>query len=225
MPKNHNLEYYPSEKVLNPPQYTKEEIREILRRINRINKSKIIVDFGAGTGRLIIALLRNNYRVLAVDIDNKSLKELIKSAKIINKFNKLKTVNKLPEKIKFNLITGSDILHHINLEDWLPIFYKHLNIDGQIIFSEPNAWHLFWWLFIFLFLNFKEEKGLVQCSYFSLERGLKKSGFSNIKISGLGLFPTIFFNKYPFFAKINYFLGNLSLIKIFAYRMIVVAEK
>jgi len=100
MPKNHNLEYYPSEKVLNPPQYTKEEIREILRRINRINKSKIIVDFGAGTGRLTIALLRNNYRVLAVDIDNKSLKELIKSAKIINKFNKLKTVNKLPEKIK-----------------------------------------------------------------------------------------------------------------------------
>lgn len=225
MSKNHNLEYYPAEKVLNPPQHAKDEMREIINKFNKINISETIVDFGAGTGRLTIALLKNNYQVLAIDVDNSSLKELIKSAKTINKENKLKTINKLPVKNKFNLIVGSDILHHLNLDNWLPIFYKHLNKGGRIIFSEPNAWHLFWWLFIFIFLDFKEEKGLTQCSYFALKDRLLKYGFKNIKISGFGLLLPHFFSKIKLLSGLNYYLGNLPLLKLFAFRLFIEAEK
>jgi len=203
MSKNYNLDYYPSEKVLNPPPHVKREVSEIIKKIG-VDFSEKIVDFGAGTGRLAIPLLRNNYQVLAVDNNKESLKELIKSAKIINKENNLKTINKLPAKDKFNLIVGTDILHHLNLDIWLPILYKHLNSGGRIIFSEPNSWYLLWWLFIFLFLDFQEEKGIGQISYFGLRRRLEKVGFKNIKISGFGLlFP----------------------LKIFSFRLIISAEK
>lgn len=224
MLKNHNLDYYSSDKVLNPPDHVEAEILRLIDHVKNKIKSGQIIDFGAGTGRLTIPLLLNGYSVYAIEIDKKSISELVKSAELTGKINKLKIFNKMPG-IKYQLIAGSDILHHLDLNHYLDFFYLHLEKNGSIIFSEPNPWHILWWLFIFLKLDWRQEKGLIHCSYLGLKSQLKKTGFKNIKISGFGLLPPQFFSGNKLLSKFNYFLGDLPLFKVFAYRLFFEAEK
>lgn len=214
---------YSEDKILNPPEHVRYEIKIILDilKFKRINQ---VIDFGAGTGRLTIPLLRNNIKTTAVDISKESLKKLINLAKKIKKNRYLKTANSL-SKEKTNVIVGADILHHINIKKYFNLFKKKINKNGIIIFSEPNFLNPSWLFFITLFLDWREEKRIIFCTSINLINQLKKNGFKNIRLIGLGLLPTIFFNRLPLLAKINYFLGKLPLLKFFAYRIILQAEK
>jgi len=224
MSKNNNLEYYSEEKILNPPLHVRDEIDIIFRYLTK-DKKKRIVDFGSGGGRLTIPLLQSEYKITAIDIDKKSQEQLLKTATKIGKNKNLQISKTFQKNGKYDYILGTDILHHLDIGNYFRLFNSHLKKGGKIIFSEPNSWHLFWWVFIFLFLDFKKEKGLVQCSYFSLERRLKKSGFSNIKISGFNLFPPYFISKIKLLRELNYYLSNLVFLKLFAFHLFIEAEK
>jgi len=84
MLKNYNLEYYPEEKILNPPRHIKNEIDLIFNNIAQ-DKNKKIVDFGSGGGRLTIPLLQNGFKVIAIDNDESSRKQLLRTATKIRK--------------------------------------------------------------------------------------------------------------------------------------------
>jgi len=116
-------------------------------------------------------------------------------------------------------------LHHIDIKKYFLYFYNHLKKEGKIIFFEPNVFNFSWIVFISLFLNWFEEKGIFQINYFYLIHQLKKSGFKKIKIFGLYFFPPMIFGKNNFLQKINLFLGNLPLLKLFAFRYVIVGEK
>lgn len=222
--KNKNLEYYTEEKVLNPPPHVLGELNFIFNFLPK-KKNLKLVDFGAGGGRVTIPLLKKGYQVLAVDIDKNALRRLIKTAKKIKKEKYLKIKSSLPKKEKYDVILGADVLHHIDIKKYFPYFYNHLKKEGKIIFSEPNVFNFSWIIFISLFLNWFEEKGIFQINYFYLIDQLKKIGFKKIKIFGLYFFPPMIFGKNNFFQKINLFLGNLPLLKLFAFRYIVITEK
>jgi 2-polyprenyl-3-methyl-5-hydroxy-6-metoxy-1,4-benzoquinol methylase len=222
--KNKNLEYYTEEKVLNPPLHVLEELNFIFNFLPK-KKNLKLVDFGAGGGRVTIPLLKKGYQVLAVDIDKNALRRLIKTAKKIKKEKYLKIKSSLPKKEKYDVILGADVLYHIDIKKYFPYFYNHLKRRGKIIFSEPNVFNFSWIVFISLFLNWFEEKGIFQINYFYLIHQLKKSGFKKIKIFGLYFFPPMIFGKNNFLQKINLFLGNLPLLKLFAFRCVIVGEK
>lgn len=214
---------YPEEKILNPPLHVKKEILIILDLLRK-KKIKKIVEFGSGTGRLTIPLLKDNFQVTAIDISNVSLKKLLELAKKINRSKYLVVKDKIPNS-KFDVIVGSDILHHVNLDKYLKLFKTRLVNDGLLIFSEPNILNPSWFVFISLFLNWREERRIIFCSSINVINKLINYGFKNIKLKGLGLLPPIFFNKFPLVAKINYWLGDLPLLKLFSYRIIFQAEK
>jgi 2-polyprenyl-3-methyl-5-hydroxy-6-metoxy-1,4-benzoquinol methylase len=222
--KNKNLEYYTEEKVLNPPPHVLGELNFIFKLLPK-KRNLRLVDFGAGGGRVTIPLLKEGYQVLAVDIDKNALRRLIKTAKKIKKEKYLKIKSSLPKKEKYDVILGADVLHHIDIKKYFPYFYNHLKKEGKIIFSEPNVFNFSWIIFISLFLNWFEEKGIFQINYFYLIDQLKKSGFKKIKIFGLYFFPPMIFGKNNFLQKINLFLGNLPLLKLFAFRYVVIAER
>lgn len=219
MSKNRNLEYYPEEKILDPPLHAKDEINLILNFLK--NKHRKIVDFGSGGGRLAIPLLQNGYKVIAIDIDEKSREQLLKTAIKINKNKNLQIYKKFPENDKYDYILGTDILHHIEINKYFKLFNNHLKKGGKIIFSEPNSWNIAWWIFIFMFLDWKQEKGIAQINYFNLLKQLRFSGFKDIKITGLFLFPPMFFGKMTLLRNLNIFLGNLPILKLFAFRFII----
>lgn len=224
MSKNKNLEYYSEEKVLRPPLHVKDEIDIIIGELAK-NKESKIADFGSGGGRLTIPLLKRGYKVTAIDIDKKSREQLLKTAIKIGKSKNLLIRKTFSENERYNYIFGTDILHHINLKNYFPLFFQSLSKDGFIIFSEPNILNISWSIFISLFLDWKEEKRIIYINYFNLVKQLKLAGFKKIKIIGLFLFPPMLFNKINFLRKINLFLANLPILKLFAFRYIITAVK
>lgn len=220
-----NLEenQYEMDRILNPPLHVQDEIGKIIQLIKSKSKAMKVVDFGSGNGRLTIPLLRNGYTVTSVDISHKSLLNLHQNAIKINKNHKLKKRLTLPA--NSNIICGTDILHHVSIKNYFHLFYETLNKDGLIVFSEPNILNPGWLFFITLFLDWKIEKGIFQINYFNLIKQLKLSGFKKIKIIGLFFLPPMFLNKITFLRKFNLYLGNLPILKLFAFRYIIVASK
>ena len=219
---NSGRNQYLTEKLFNPPPHVQEELNQIIILIKKNSKNRNIVDFGSGTGRLTIPLLKNGFTVTSVDISNKSLLNLHHNAAKIKKQKRLKTRLTLPE--NSNTICGTDILHHIDLKNYFPLFYQSLKKNGFIIFSEPNILNIGWSLFISLFLDWRVEKGILQINYFNLINKLKEAGFKDIKITGLFLFPPMLFNRISFLQKINLLIGDLPVLKLFAFRYIITAR-
>ena len=63
-----------------------------------------------------------------------------------------------------------------------------------------------------------------RCTYLNLRRKLAAHGFGEASVSGLGLLPRPFFNWSKALSALNDALGNLPLIKLFAYRYIIEAS-
>ncbi|VVA43387.1 conserved hypothetical protein [Candidatus Roizmanbacteria bacterium] len=220
---NSEKNQYLSDKLFQPPPHVQDELNQIITLIKINSNKRKVVDFGSGTGRLTIPLLKNGFTVTSIDISSKSLLNLQHNAVKIKKQNKLKIRLSLPQ--NSNVICGTDILHHVDLKNYFPLFYQSLIKDGYLIFSEPNILNIGWSLFISLFLDWKIEKGIVQINYFNLVKQLKIADFKNIKIIGLFLFPPMLFNRINFLRKINIFLGNFLVLKLFAFRYIITASK
>jgi 2-polyprenyl-3-methyl-5-hydroxy-6-metoxy-1,4-benzoquinol methylase len=211
---------YNVNKIFSPPIHTKLELDQLIGNIPK--NIDCVVDFGSGNGRLTIPLLKLGYKVTAVDISVKSLKQL---ENIVSGLGlKIKKVDSLTKIIKSKIIVGSDILHHVDICKELNSMNNSLRKNGLIVFSEPNILNPSWIIYFFLKGIWKYERGIMQCSYFNFIKLLRQSNFRSIKIYGLGFFPRVFFkNKY--ICKLNDSLGNLPVFRIFAYRYIIVAKK
>lgn len=219
---------YKQDLIIDPPTHTKLEVEKIIKRLPK-DKNLTIVDFGCGSGRLTIPLLQKGYEVWAIDISSQSLLELKKLASNLFKDNKTKAKLKVstffPTDMKFRLVTGADILHHIDLDQQLPILQKALKRNGRIIFSEPGGFNLSWYLYLPLFHNWTIEKRVTHCTYFNLIKKLRQHGFRRIKIAGLGLLPRPLFNFSKTLCNLNDKLGDLPFLKYFAYRYIIEAMR
>jgi 2-polyprenyl-3-methyl-5-hydroxy-6-metoxy-1,4-benzoquinol methylase len=213
---------YSIEALVNPPIHTQMEIERIVKAVKENKKNNRIADFGAGTGRLTIPLVKAGFNVEAIDISQESLKTL---KKITNQLNyRVETAPVLNKSKKYDVIAGCDILHHLDIKNELPSINKRLEREGLAIFSEPGAWNPVWYLYIFAILDWNIEKGILQCTHHNLKSQLRNAGFSNFEIIGLGLFPRSLM-KGKFLCQFNDWLGNLPVLKLFAYRYIIKAIK
>jgi 2-polyprenyl-3-methyl-5-hydroxy-6-metoxy-1,4-benzoquinol methylase len=208
--------------IIFPSIHTRLEVDEILDKLHSIPGNEEIVDFGAGTGRITKRLLEANFSVLAIDISQSSLYELKNNFK---NMGKLKIGKNIPKGMKYHAIVGADILHHIDMDTYLPIFFTHLKNKGKIVFSEPCAFNLAWYIYLSIFYDWNIEKGMMNCTHFNLQNKLKKYGFTKIKINGFGLFPTPLFKCSEKLCKLNDWLGSLPILKLFAYRYIIEASR
>lgn len=209
--------------ILSPPIHTKLEIQEVIDRIKKY-KTNTVIDFGAGSGRITIALLRNDFSVLAVDISENSLLSLRNIANELL-LTKLQVSSYIPKGKKYNIIVGADILHHIDLDTYLPLFYNSLNKGGRIIFSEPGGLNPTWYIYLPIFYDWNVEKGVINCTYLNLMQKLKRYKFQNIKITGMGFLPRPFFGMSEKICRLNDKMGEVPFLKLFAYRYIIEAEK
>jgi 2-polyprenyl-3-methyl-5-hydroxy-6-metoxy-1,4-benzoquinol methylase len=216
-----NENQYNPDLILKPPVHTKLEIEKIIKLMSDLDKGRI-VDFGAGTGRLTIPLAESGFNVIAVDISQKSLKLLEKTAE--NLSLKIVTSTNLEKHKPYDAVVGCDVLHHINMNFILRNINKALNRRGVIVFSEPGAFNISWYLYFLIRGDLSYEKGVINCSYFNLARVIRNAGFKKIEIKGLGFFPRVFMQNERL-CRFNDWLGDLPIIKLFAYRYIIKAYK
>ena len=116
---------YKRDTITAPPKHVRDELDFIIKKIGW-NKNQSIIDFGSGTGRITIDLLKHGYRVLAVDISRESLNALKLTAKENRVDKDLNTSTEIPYNFKVEYIVGADILHHISLAESFDNIYQHL---------------------------------------------------------------------------------------------------
>ena len=209
--------------VERPPLHTSREIDAVISRLRQHPDVESIVDFGAGSGRLTIPLLRQRYSVLAVDVSDKSLGNMRSLAQRLS-LPPPPTAHHLPQHKAFDAVVGTDILHHVDLDAHLPALRNALRPGGRLVFSEPGGCNPTWYVYLPLTAPWHIEKGVRRCTYFNLRRRLAAHGFSNASVTGLGLLPRPFFNWSKTLSRLNDAAGNWPLVKLFAYRYIIEAS-
>lgn len=213
--------------ILNPlPQHIS-ELEVIEKALISLPTSSQLIDFGSGNGRISLNLLKRGFNVLSVDISRNSLKQLnsFYHQYKTTSWGKLSTALELPKYPFADAIVGADVLHHVEINKMLPLFKSSLKSGGILVFSEPNALHLLWYLYLIILrkIPWRIEKGILYCNYFYLKSIFRQTGF-RIKIFGHGFFPTPLLNNFSFFNKLNLFWGNLPIIKLFAFRLLIEAS-
>jgi SAM-dependent methyltransferase len=208
--------------VLDPPVHTACEIQRVLDRLSEAAIDGPIIDFGAGTGRLSIALARTGYSVTAVDVSRGSLVSLRAIARDLG-LSTIATTTALPTTGRHHAVVGADVLHHVDLNDYLPRIRAALCPGGKAIFSEPGAFNPAWYVYLALTHDLRIEKRIVTCNLLYLRHRFERHGFVDVRITGLGLLPRPLFGRTAALCNRHDSLGNLPGLRWFAYRYLVEA--
>jgi SAM-dependent methyltransferase len=212
---------YPEEWILHPPPHTRLEIEAVVTRLRAagIGHGDRVVDFGAGTGRLTIPLLREGYAVTSVDVSTESLASIEALARRLS-LDGLSTSDRLPEPGSAAAVVGCDILHHVDMASALPALREVVRPNGHVILSEPGGFNPCWYLYVSLALDWRVERRFVHGNIPRLRRALRRSAFTSFEIQGFGLAPTRLFNRFSALLDANARAGDLPILRWFAYRYI-----
>lgn len=214
--------------ALNPPLAQRLEMEHLEKALGKIS-GKNILEFGAGSGRVSFWFLKRGFDDTAVDVSPNSLRDLrrLYARKRRASWGSLTTMKQLPTAGAYDLVVGADILHHVEIKTYLPKLYTLLKPGGCIAFSEPNAWHIPWYVhWMREKIPWHIEKGVLQCTRRNLFQQLSLTGFQDIRIIGHGLFPTRFLESMPLLCAFNArVLGNLPITRWFAFRFVIAARK
>lgn len=212
----------PKDLLCCPPRANIVEMLALEERLGLSPKSHII-DFGAGNGRVSLHFLSKGYDVSAVDISQKSLDDLVAIYRKVKAkdWGRLKLHTSLPKNMVVDGIVGADVLHHVNVYEYMSLFYEIVRDGGKVAFSEPNWWHVPWYFHLWRNrIPWNIERGILQCSYTNLRRILENCKYRSYSIWGHGLLPT------PYWAgRLNYTVGNIMPFKMFAFRLMIEAKK
>lgn len=100
---------------------------------------KIALEIGSGSGEMTQHLAGHFKLVVAVDVSFGLLKRFKNRLEGKEAACVLADAERLPFKPgAFDAICGNNILHHVVLDEILPVCAKHLKPDGRLAFAEPN---------------------------------------------------------------------------------------
>jgi SAM-dependent methyltransferase len=144
-----------------------------------------ILELGCGTGYFSKEFVKTGANITAIDISPDLLsiaKKEITARNVTFAVENAYGTNFVNE--QFDLIVGSSVLHHLNIDKALPELYRLLKPGGKIVFTEPNMLNPQ----IFIERNFRNyfpnvspnETAFIR---FILSRKLKNIGFHKIEIT------------------------------------------
>lgn len=204
---------------------------KIFIELAKLTEEKNVLEIGCGTGELTYYLVRSKAKILATDI----FQDFLEITKNKVNFPNVKFQNASGENLEnlpsnyFDLVCGTSILHHLEIEPALESIYQVLKPEGLMIFSEPNMLNPQ----IILQKNIPIIKKWLgdspsETAFFSwqIKFLLKKKNFKNISIKPFDFTHPFLPDFFAGVAKnISYFLEHLPLIKEFAGSLLIVAQK
>jgi ubiquinone/menaquinone biosynthesis C-methylase UbiE len=197
--------------------------------------NKIVLDYGCGVGSITEKITKfDPKKLVGVDISEVSINKAIESAKNKNLQIEYLVDNcedlKLNEK-NFDLVFGSGILHHLNIEKAINQISKVLKDNGEMVFLEPLGTNPF----INLYRKYTpNSRSVDEHPFVKKDFVLIKSLFQNVKVNYYGFFTLVFFLFYKspktsfFFktlTKLDKYFFKIKYFRNFAWSVLIVARK
>ena len=205
--------------------------RRVEMLTHNIQKEMNVLELGCGTGYFSKELVKTNAKITAIDISP----DLIEIAK--NETKKFSNIEYLLQNAYsmdfenecFDIVVGSSVLHHLDVEKALSETYRVLKKNGTIRFTEPNMLNPQ----IALHKNIPYIKKKLgdspdETAFFrtQLKRLLKKHGFSDIKIINFDfLHPAVPKSMIKFINSAGAILESTPLIKEISGSLYIQAKK
>jgi ubiquinone/menaquinone biosynthesis C-methylase UbiE len=214
---------YPIDSILHPQLHTEIELKRVVAAIGEPRKGDRVLDFGAGTGRLTVALVEGGHDVHAVDLSERSLDRLGQALDELG-LPPVASSTALPVTGCFRAIVGADVLHHVDLDTYLPRLQALLGRQGKVVFTEPGGRNPIWYAYLTLFYDMRVERRIMFSTPRSLRRAFTRHGYRNVRITGIGLLPRPLFGWSERLCSWHDRLGNAPILRSFAYRYLIEAD-
>jgi len=203
--------------------------------ISKKAKKKIVLDYGCGVGNITQKIARfNPKKLVGIDISDISINKAIINAKNLNLQIEYLVDNCESTKLKentFDLVFGSGILHHLNIEKSISEINRVLKINGEMVFLEPLGNNPLINLYRKLTPN---SRSIDEHPFIEKDFNLINSLFKNINIKYYGFFTLVFFLFYKnpkklllfkILFKLDYYFFKIKYFKNFAWSILIIAKK
>ena len=198
-------------------------------------KNKIVLDYGCGTGSATqkIALL-NPSKLFGVDISEVSINKAIENAKKLNLQIDYTVDNCEKTKFKpdtFDLVFGSGILHHLNLEKSVSEIKRILKNKGEMVFLEPLGTNPLINIYRKLTPNSRSED---EHPFLKKDFDFIDSLFEKVTVKYYGFFTLVFFLFYKnpkkslmfkIVSKLDLYFLKIKYFKNLAWSVLIIAKK
>lgn len=104
-----------------------------------VEKGMRVLEIGCGTGYFTKELAKTDANIIAIDISP----DLLEAARSIVAaqnvtFEVMNAYAMTYEDASFDVVVGSSVLHHLEVDEALSEFYRVLKPGGRVVFTEPN---------------------------------------------------------------------------------------
>lgn len=201
--------------------------------IKSFSTNKRVLEYGCARGENTPFLIDSRAKsIVGIDISDSAIsaaKDMYKSEKSV-KFYVMDAENTSFDNNEFDLIFGSGILHHLDMNDSLDEIVRILDPDGTIVFYEPLGYNPFINLFRYFTPSMRtpDEHPLV---YNDLENIKKRFSSVQITYSSFLTLCLIPFVKFPFttsllrvLSKIDNLLFKVPFIGMLAWTCVIRAS-
>ena len=202
-------------------------------KLNATNSN--ILDYGCGNGNSLKKVIGYKpQKITGIDISEVSIEKAKKFLPPSDSNIELLVDNCEKTKFKdntFNIVYGSGILHHLNINCCLEEIYRILIPGGKLIFIEPLGTNPMINLYRKLTPKSRSED---EHPLENHDLDLIKSKFVNVKVKYYGFFTLIFFPFYSspnksiifrFLKHLDQIFFRVNFFKKFAWSILIIAEK
>ena len=203
--------------------------------ISKKAKKKLVLDYGCGIGSVTEKIAEfNPVKLVGIDISEVSINKAIESAKNLNLQIEYSVDNCENTQLKentFDLVFGSGILHHLNLEKAISEINRVLKNNGEMVFLEPLGTNP---LINFYRKLTPNSRSIDEHPYIKKDFNLINSLFKKVEIKYYGFFTLVFFLFYKnpqksfifrMICKLDHYFFKINYFKNFAWSVLIVAKK
>ena len=199
------------------------------------SKNKIVLDYGCGIGSVTqkIATLKPS-KLFGIDISEISISKAIENAKNLNLQINYSVDNCEETRFKaetFDLVFGSGILHHLDLEKSLVEINRILKKGGEMVFLEPLGANP---LINFYRKLTPKSRSEDEHPFLKKDFNFINSLFKQVTVKYYGFFTLIFFlfyknpqksSVFKIISKLDYYFFKIKYFKSLAWSVLIIAKK
>ena len=203
--------------------------------ISKMAQNKTVLDYGCGVGSITEKIAKlSPSKLFGIDISEVSIDKAIENARTLNLQIDYTVDNCENTKFKaktFDLVFGSGILHHLNLEKSIIEINRVLKENGEMVFLEPLGTNPL--INIYRKLT-PDSRSVDEHPLLKKDFDFIDSLFSRVTVKYYGFFTLIFFLFYKnpsnsltfkIISKLDNYFFKIKYFKNLAWSVMIVAKK